>query len=52
LKQYIKIAEDVESVNARLQEYLEKSRKFNQREFLVGKELKDYSRLNQINKDF
>jgi hypothetical protein len=45
LNKYAEIAENVESVNERLQECIEKSRLFNQREFLVGKEQKDYSRL-------
>jgi len=38
LAKYEEIAENVESVNERLQECLEKSRLFAQREFLVGKE--------------
>jgi hypothetical protein len=28
------------------------ARMFNQREFLVGKEVKDYSRMQQMTKDF
>jgi len=39
-------------VNERLQECVEKSRLFNQREFLVGKEQKDYGRLQKMMKDF
>jgi hypothetical protein len=38
LAKYAETAENVESVNERLQECLEKSRMFAQREFLVGKE--------------
>jgi dynein heavy chain len=52
LTKYAEIAENVESVNERLQECIEKSRLFNQREFLVGKEQKDYSRLQKMIKDF
>jgi dynein heavy chain len=52
LAKYEEIAENVESVNARIQECIEKSRLFNQREFLVGKEQKDYSKLQALNKQF
>lgn len=45
LNKFEEIATDVESVNQRIQECLETSRLFNQREFLVGKEQKDYTRL-------
>ena len=48
LTKYLEIADNVTSVNERLQECLEKSRLFTQKEFLVGKEPKDYSRLNQM----
>ena len=52
IQKYDEIAVNVESVNARIQECIEKSRLFNQREFLVGKEQKDYSRLQVLNKEF
>ena len=52
LNRYEEIAVDVESVNQRVQDCIEQSRLFNQREFLVGKEMKDYSRLQQMAKDF
>jgi|LauGreDrversion4_2_1035121.scaffolds.fasta_scaffold58783_2 dynein heavy chain len=52
LNRYEEIAVDVESVNQRIQDCIEQSRLFNQREFLVGKEQKDYSRLQQMSKDF
>lgn len=52
LAKYEEIAENVESVNERLQECLEKSRLFAQREFLVGKEQKDYGRLGAMMKEF
>lgn len=52
LNRYEEIAVDVESVNQRVQDCIEQSRLFNQREFLVGKEQKDYSRLQQMAKDF
>jgi hypothetical protein len=38
-------ADAVESINQRLQECIEKSRIYNQREYLVGKETTDYSQL-------
>jgi hypothetical protein len=38
VNKYLEIAVNVESMNERLQECLDKSRKFNSREFLVGKE--------------
>jgi dynein heavy chain len=52
INKYLEIAENVESMNERLQECLDKSRKFNSREFLVGKEQKDYSRLQGMIKEF
>lgn len=52
LTKYAEIAINVESVNERLQDCLEKSRLFNSREFVVGKEQKDYSRLQVCIKDF
>jgi len=45
LNRYEEIAVDVESMNQRLQDCIEQSRLYNQREFLVGKEQKDYTRL-------
>jgi len=52
LNRYDEIAVDVESVNQRVQDCIEQSRLYNQREFLVGKEQKDYTRLQQMAKDF
>lgn len=52
LNKFIEYAENVTSVNDRLQECLEKSRLFATREFLVGKEARDYSRLGVMMKDF
>lgn len=43
MDKFLENAEAVESINARLQECLDKSRMYNQREFLVGKETTDYS---------
>jgi hypothetical protein len=43
ISKYNNTAIAAESVNARLQECIEKARLFNTREFLVGKEVKDYS---------
>lgn len=52
ITKFAEIAENVESVNERLQVCLEQSRLFGQREYLVGKEQKDYSRLQAMTKDF
>lgn len=52
LDKYIEYANNVDNVETKLQESLEMSRVFNQREFLVGKETRDYSRLAQMTKDF
>ena len=52
LKKYADYADNVTSVNDRMLECVEKSRLFAQREFLVGKDQKDYSRLAQMQKDF
>ena len=52
ISKYMEIAENVESVNDRLAECLEKARLFNSREFLVGKEQKDYTRLGHMTKEF
>lgn len=52
LDKYIEYANNVDNVEAKLQESVEMSRMFNQREFLVGKETRDYSRLAQMTKDF
>lgn len=45
IDKYIEVAANVESINQRIQDCIETSRLYNQREFLVGKEQKDYSRL-------
>jgi len=52
VNKYMEIADNVVSMNERLQECLDKSRKFNSREFLVGKEQKDYGRLGGMIKEF
>jgi aminoglycoside phosphotransferase family enzyme len=46
LNKYEEIAIDVESVNQRVQDCLEQARMYNNREFLVGKDQMDYTRLN------
>jgi uncharacterized protein YjaZ len=43
MDKYLENADAVESINQRLQECIEKSRIYNQREYLVGKETTDYS---------
>ena len=45
IDKYIEVAANVESINSRIQDCIETSRLYNQREFLVGKDQKDYSRL-------
>jgi dynein heavy chain len=52
MDKYLENAEAVESINQRLQECIEKARMYNQREYLVGKDTTDYSKLQQISKDF
>lgn len=52
LAKYEETAENVGNVNQRLQECIDQARLFNQREFLVGKEQKDYSIVQQLAKDF
>lgn len=52
IDKYIEYANNVDNVEAKLLESQEMARVFNQREFLVGKEIKDYSRLQQMTKDF
>jgi dynein heavy chain len=52
LSKFEEIAFNVESVNNRLKECLDTSKLFNSREFLTGKDQKDYSRLQQMVKDF
>jgi hypothetical protein len=45
MEKYAENAEAVESINARMQECIEKQRMYNQREYLVGKEPTDYTQL-------
>lgn len=45
MDKYLENAEAVESINQRLQECIEKARMYNQREYLVGKETTDYTKL-------
>jgi dynein heavy chain len=52
LNKYLENAENVESVNERLAECLEKSRQFAKNEYLVGKEARDYGRLGVMMKEF
>lgn len=52
LTNYLEIAESVDNVDAKIQECIELSRTYNQREFLVNKPQKDYSRLANLGKEF
>jgi len=45
MEKYIEYASNVDNVEAKLIESTDLARLYNQREFLVGKETKDYSRL-------
>lgn len=52
IDKYLEYATNVDNVEAKLLESTEMARVYNQREFLVGKEVKDYTRLQQMTKDF
>lgn len=52
MDKYLEYATNVDNVEAKLLESVEMARVYNQREFLVGKEVKDYTRLQQMTKDF
>jgi dynein heavy chain len=52
LEKYLEYANNVDNVEAKLLESIELARVFNSREFLIGKEVRDYSRLQQMTKDF
>ena len=45
MDKYLEYATNVDNVEAKLLESVEMARVYNQREFLVGKEVKDYTRL-------
>ena len=45
LEKYLDYANNVDNVEAKLLESIELARVFNSREFLIGKEVRDYSRL-------
>ena len=45
LEKYADIASEVDNVDARIADCLENARTFNSREYLVGKETTDYTRL-------
>jgi len=40
-----KVAADAEGVNAKLQKYIDKARKFNNQENLFNREITDYSKI-------
>jgi dynein heavy chain len=52
LDKYADIAIEVDRVDERVADCLENARTFNSREYLVGKETTDYSRLQKLAKDF
>lgn len=51
-EKYLDIAKMVDDIELKLTECLDTARMYNQREFLVGKEQRDYSALAQMVKDF
>jgi len=52
IEKFEEVAEIVDNLDTKIQQYIEDSRTYNQREFLVGKEQKDYSRLQQMAREF
>ena len=52
IDKFEEVADIVDVLDTKIQQYIEDSRTYNQREFLVGKEQKDYSRLQQMARDF
>lgn len=52
IEKYAEYAQNVDNIENKLLESEEAARMFNQREFLVGKELRDYTRIAQMKKDF
>lgn len=52
VEKFIEYANNVDNVETKLLESQEMARVYNQREFLVGKEIKDYTRLQGMTKDF
>lgn len=52
IEKYAEYAQNVDNIDSKLQESEENARLFNQREFLVGKEMRDYTRIAQMKKDF
>jgi dynein heavy chain len=52
MDKYIEIAKEVESYDNKINQLIEQARVYNTREFIVGKEQKDYSRLQKMAKDF
>jgi dynein heavy chain len=52
IDKYAEYAQNVDNIDSKLMESEENARLFNQREFLVGKEMRDYTRIAQMKKDF
>jgi len=49
---YMEYASNVDNIDSKLTESEDLARMYNQREFLVGKEVRDYTKLAQMKKDF
>jgi len=49
---YVEYFEEVDSYDKKIKQLIEQARLYNQREMIVGKEQKDYSNLQKMQKDF
>lgn len=52
LDKYMDIAHEASNIDDKIKDCLDAAKTFNSREYLVGKETTDYSRLNKLAKDF
>jgi len=52
MDKFVEYAQNVDNIEAKLAESEELARMYNQREFLVGKEIRDYTKMAQMKKDF
>ena len=52
LEKYMDIASEVDNIDDKIKDCLEAAKTFNSREYLVGKETTDYSRLQKLSKSF
>ena len=52
LDKYKDIASEVDNIDTKIQDCLDSAKTFNSREYLVGKDITDYSRLQKLAKEF